>query len=1727
MSKTKSIRIKLLFLSLFLMAMGANAQYQIIGDATVTEDVAESYNILDSFGNTPNDLQNIIWTITGIHPFGIQGNGTTQITVTFTSPGFKTIDFYGEKAGSGEQITVSRTITVNAASVGQVSTPSGISSRCQGSGTTDYNASAINASSYSWSLTPSSAGSINASTGLVSWSSNYHGTAQVSVTAYGPNSSSSYATRNITVIVLPQAPPLNRDGGPDFCFGSVVRLYTPPAAGPGLDYTLYNENGTSFGTKQASSTNAVLEWNVTESGSYHIEAINPGDSCGSDIGTATTVSIRNQTGTPAMGDITVCGAQVLDLTPSGISGATYNWYNGSGNLITSGTTYSTLVSYSQDFQVSATVDGCEGPRNTFSVTIKTKPNKPTLVQVESPTCSDPTGKFRISNHNGSYNYEINGPAGAQRNGDLVTGSPGTYTLRAVLDGCYSDLSDSITVDPVPIAPTAPALSLITHPSCANSIGSFAITNFNGDPNSYSVQPGSGISISSTGVISAPSGNYTVSVTLDGCTSGDSEAMSLDTAPSSVIWYLDGDNDGYYTQTQTSCTSPGTGWTDDATSLQPGDCDDSTYSPTNDCSTVVSNDPEDHNYIYTRNYQKEGYGESNVPGFFTTDDDLLQQITYYDGLGRPMQQNGIRQSPDGKDIVTHMGYDDYGRMDREWLPITDKNQSTDYGHFTTGDMEAATKAYYKNHTMYFDDFTGLTEPDANPYSQKHFEPSPLNRVLKQAAPGEAWKLNTSGEDHSIGFGYLTNTHDPLDPGDADNDNVRLFRVNTVFADNTYTPTLVYGDYGNGDPVGYYAQGELYKNITRDENHSGDSKLHTTEEFTDKQGRVVLKRTFATVTKSDGTVSVAEPHDTYYVYDDYGNLTYVLPPKMEAGTTSLADLNDRMAQLGYQYVYDHRNRLVEKQLPGKGWEYIVYNKLDQPIMTQDANQREKSPKEWLFTKYDVLGRVAYTGKALDNGSRTDIQGYADTVANDPAQELWVETGSFSNGGIDIGYGNTAYPTSTVSEVLTVNYYDDYGFDLANEPTPPTTVFGTALDDRTQGLPTGAKVRVLDPSASSGQADWITTVTRYDAKARPIYTYSENTYLGTVDIVGSQLDFMGRPLKVRRSHTRSLSGAEGTIVTLDSFAYDHTGRLLTQTQCIGDETLGENCPTGDTAPATIVWDGTTDGDITEDVEATESITVTKVTILPGDDGVTTLRIVGGSGQELIVHNAYDELGQLVQKKVGGAPGTDYDGTDGLQTVDYAYNVRGWLKSINNVGNTDKLFNFRIGYNDSAHGAVPLYNGNISETTWRTAHVEDSSLKYYTYGYDALNRITSATDNTGYFNLGSDTRPITYDKNGNIQKLLRLGHVEAMPDLSDNATDDSDYGTMDDLAYSYHNFGHSNRLYKVNDSGNDSYGFTEGSGLSQDYWYDANGNMVRDLNKGIGNASTDGITYNHLNLPVSVTIDDGSNDGTITYIYDATGVKLEKTALGTDANGPVNTVTQYAGNYIYENGALQFFNHPEGYVNANGGGYEYVYQYKDHLGNVRLSYTDDPSNPGTPTIIEENNYYPFGLEHKGYNNQINGVENNYMTYNGKELEESLGLNWLDYGARNYMPDIGRWTSMDPLTEKYYDKSSYNYSLNNPIFFVDPDGQEVDVTELLRKGGKNETFLLINLMANLSEISGQKISINTDNDGKSTLMSEGCGDGGNCSDKGSALVDHLLGSEERIAVYSTSSGTATTRKGG
>jgi RHS repeat-associated protein len=371
-------------------------------------------------------------------------------------------------------------------------------------------------------------------------------------------------------------------------------------------------------------------------------------------------------------------------------------------------------------------------------------------------------------------------------------------------------------------------------------------------------------------------------------------------------------------------------------------------------------------------------------------------------------------------------------------------------------------------------------------------------------------------------------------------------------------------------------------------------------------------------------------------------------------------------------------------------------------------------------------------------------------------------------------------------------------------------------------------------------------------------------------------------------------------------------------------------------------------------------------------------------------------------------------------------------NLGTT--LFGYELKYFNPQNTAnsTGKYNGNIAEVTWATA--TDGVKRRYNYQYDALNRLTK-----GLYSEPEATAPqddfynetVTYDMNSNILSLQRKGK-NSLGLKSD----------IDLLSYAYTNNGKSNRLNSITDSSTNYSGYPDVSGNTISY--DDNGNMTNQTDKGILD-----IKYNFLNLPDYVKFDKtfiprfnlgGDYNVNTQYLYRADGTKLKKsyTYGSGKLNGETATVTEYLDGFQYEatsstgkfNLGLKFVPTAEGYYNFENN--KYIYSYTDHLGNVRVSYFNNGSGA---EVLEENNYYPFGMRHEGYNNLPGNPAYKY-NYNGKELQKETGM--YDYGARMYMPDLGRWGVIDNKAEKYFPFSSYTYAINNPIKYLDPDGNDV-----------------------------------------------------------------------------------------
>ena len=202
----------------------------------------------------------------------------------------------------------------------------------------------------------------------------------------------------------------------------------------------------------------------------------------------------------------------------------------------------------------------------------------------------------------------------------------------------------------------------------------------------------------------------------------------------------------------------------------------------------------------------------------------------------------------------------------------------------------------------------------------------------------------------------------------------------------------------------------------------------------------------------------------------------------------------------------------------------------------------------------------------------------------------------------------------------------------------------------------------------------------------------------------------------------------------------------------------------------------------------------------------------------------------------------------------------------------------------------------------------------------------------------------------------------------------------------------------------------------YDAGGNMTVDGLRGIS------ISYNILNLPETVSI----GNGKVSYIYTSSGEKLA-TQVG-------SSLTYYRGPLVYSGNNLLYLVHPEGLTRKSTIGFVYYYAKRDHLGSTRVLCH---ASGNTLVADQATGYYPFGLAHGHENLNLN----RYL-FSGKELQDqSLGgklLGLYDFGSRFYDPTLGRWFNVDPKLEFV---SPYGYCANNPVLYIDPNGEDIVLT--------------------------------------------------------------------------------------
>ena len=838
-------------------------------------------------------------------------------------------------------------------------------------------------------------------------------------------------------------------------------------------------------------------------------------------------------------------------------------------------------------------------------------------------------------------------------------------------------------------------------------------------------------------------------------------------------------------------------------------------------------------------------EANLPAL--TDAQRNTTITYIDGLGRPVQQVAVKASANNLDMVQLFQYDAQGRSTKNYLPYTGTTNNGSY--HTTAPTEQGSFYTATNDQIVNDNY---------PFSKTVYENSPLGRAKEQGTPGAEFQ---TGGGHTQTMAYSYNTGATAD----DLEEVRKFNV-------------------DGSSSGFYAANLL----DRVEATDADGNKNVT--FIDERGLTVARKEQLVETIGGVTVNWLQ---TYYIYDDFHRLQYIITPKGQAAlkTNSWVLSSTILDSYVHQFMYDYRGRLIQKKIPGQAWAYYAYDKLNRLVLAQDANLRPAN--KWIFIKYDNEGRAVMQGLYLNTTqtTRATIQALLDGlyIASNATypDNAWYET----RGTALHGYTNTSFPKTnadgTALEVLSVNYYDNYDFDsngTSDFVYTPQGLAGEVVQSPAtiNNLATGSKRLVL------GTTTWLYTYAFYDHYGRTVQVRTNNHLSTTVDNLATIVyDDEG---KVTISKTYHNAGSGRTTTVINKYTYDNKGRLLKVYQ-------NNN---------------------------------------------------GAAADQLVAQYTYNALGQMVDKKLHE---TSAGSNTFLQSVDLRYTIRGQLASINNASltsdngatndETNDYFGMEFLYQgaDAALGNTAKYDGSISAVKWKGAGASSGTAdqRSYKYTYDKSGKLKAATSQAysgSAWNKESNAfnESMTYDRNGNIVTLQRNDrkyNTPAIPYISN---------VIDNLTYTYSS-SIGDQLLKVEDAATSAGGFTNGANVATEYTYNANGSMLTDQNKKINN-----VVYNALGKPATILFTDNRR---IDYIYDAAGNKLTMKTYA--VGGALTLTTDYVNGFVYENNVLSFFSSPEGRVVNNSGTLEYQYSIADHQGNTRVVFTSATPPASAPIATFE----------------------------------------------------------------------------------------------------------------------------------------------------------------------------------
>lgn len=980
--------------------------------------------------------------------------------------------------------------------------------------------------------------------------------------------------------------------------------------------------------------------------------------------------------------------------------------------------------------------------------------------------------------------------------------------------------------------------------------------------------------------------------------------------------------------------------------------------------------------YTTNYENRNYirvNEIMIPGIRSWEQadalsigDKIQSTEYFDGIGRVIQtvvkQVSIADpalDPNNlnsyQDYVNITSFDNLGRQAKNYLGYS-SSQSIGFFKINAAQEQREFINNYYNEPAN-SDFTFATNT---------FDNSPQNRIINTKLPGSLW--NTNPIYMGISSDYQVY--------DASLEQVLIWQIG----------------YGHGElPITllqHYETGKLIKYVTKDDRN----KLIV--EFKDFSGNIILKK----IQEEDAVelYSYGGWLCTYYVYDDFNRLRYIIPPQAVhlMHQNGVWDVDSDMSKELCSYVeFDKKGRTIVQHSPGGGETWSVYDNRNRLILSQTENQRYRN--QWSFSLYDQYDRNVATGLMDNSKDQRFFADYVETQLLNETITIEIQTdvmetlevfspllGIQQSTGIDFCPGNC---TNIVLNAI--NYYDKYystakpfeqiaEAEFAPSSNPHKEKFSVSM--RIKGMSTQSKIRVLDDNYDNGNPydDLFLLSTNYfDEKLNVIQSLSENIRRG-VDVFSIQYDFSGNTLSTIKKHQ-----------TNNSSFINASDNLFTGLNVITKSEF--------------------------DLLRRPIRNFVLYTFNLSDAS-------NPANYKKLSEARYDPFGRISWKKVGANP---TEPQREMEQMDYSYNIQGWLTGVNkdyataqypgnqNFNQFDRRFGYYLGYvaDGITVGDLAQFNGNISTTIWRSQG--DNTPRKYIYFYDNVNRFRKAVFSqinnfgppnysTQWSNSKVDFTSVvsSYDKNGNI---LGLSHHGIKPGHTGGFL-------IDDLVYQYqtnsNNQSNSNKLLTITDNA-----LTGNSGIMGDfkdethtteYYYDRNGNQTSDLNKKIGDGLTNpGIIYNFLDLPQSMPVI-GKSITAITY--DASGVKLAR-KITDEVTGQVKNI-YYVDEFIYYDDKLQYILNEEGklriikpvtganapsfsvnFLSISGNvqlgatGFYGVYDYnlKDNLSNVRMVLTEEShtqemrcsmeNDPANPTNVAPEEEELFGQSTSGNNEVIN----------------------------------------------------------------------------------------------------------------------------------------------------------------